>query len=151
MKNILMILRESGIEVTGEQEEKISTAVSENYKTIVDYNNVKTKRDEYKLSLDEVQETLEGFTDVDVEALKGQIQTLTGDLQAEKDARAADAKKIELEKSVETFLTEKKFINEITAKSIKDQLAGELDKDSAKGKAIEDIFSSLITDADGNQ
>lgn len=151
MKNILMILSESGIEVTEEQKEAISTAVSENYKPIADYNNIKSKRDEYKTSLDEVQETLEGFKDVDVEGLRGQIQTLTGDLQSEKDARAEDARKVELERSVETFLSEKKFVNEITAKSIKEQLTGELDKDSAKGKSIEDIFSGLITDGEGNQ
>jgi len=151
MKDILTILTEAEIEIPEDKKATINKAVLENYKTVADYNNVVAKRDGYKESLDDVQGKLEAFKDVDVEELQGQISTLKDDLQAEKDARTADIKKAELEKSVETFLSDKQFINTITATSIKDKLTEELDKDTAKGKSIEDLFKGLVTDADGNQ
>ena len=46
---------------------------------------------------------------------------------------------------------DKKFVNSLTADSIRGKLMEELDKDTAKGKSIEDIFKGLITDKDGNQ
>ncbi|MGL5511906.1 MAG: hypothetical protein ACRDBM_01535, partial [Sporomusa sp.] len=151
MKNILTILKEAGIEIPEDKKETINKAVLENYKTVADYDKATAKRDEYKESLDDVQEKLGKFKDVNLDDLQGQITTLTNSLQAEKDARAADARKVELEKSVETFLADKQFVNAITAASIKDKLTEELDKDTAKGKSIEDLFKGLVTDADGNQ
>jgi len=151
MKNILTILKEAGIEIPEDKKVTIEKAVLENYKTVADYNNVAAKRDGYKESLDDVQNKLGKFKDVNLDELQGQITTLTDDLKAEKEARAADARKVELEKSVETFLADKQFVNAITATSIKDKLTEELDKDTAKGKSIEDLFKGLVTDADGNQ
>lgn len=150
MKDILTILAELEIEIPEDKKATINKAVLENYKTVVDYNKAVAKRDEYKESLDEVQGKLEAFKDVNVDELKNQISTLTNDLQTEKNARIEDARKLELEKSVEAYLSDKQFVNDITATSIKDKLTEELDKDSARGKSIDDLFKGLITDADGN-
>ena len=149
MKNIETIISEAGLEVTEEQLATINKAVAENYKTVNDYNKQVEKRDEYKTSLDEVQSKLDGFKDVDVDNLQEQIKNLAGELQSEKDARAEDARKVGLEKSIEAFLADKEFVNPITAKSIRTELATELDKDTAKGKSISDIFNGLISDEDG--
>ena len=43
------------------------------------------------------------------------------------------------------------FMNGITEEYYKKALMEELDKDSAKGKSISDIFNGMITDKDGNQ
>ena len=40
-------------------------------------------------------------------------------------------------------------MNALTAESLRTKLMEELDKDTAKGKSVDDIFKSLVTDAEG--
>lgn len=166
MKNIEQILKDAGLEVTDEQKAAINSAVTENYRTKSDYDKqakkletAETERDNYKASLDDVQGKLDGFKDVNVEDLKGQIATLTTQLNEEKTARAQDAQKVEREKSVNEFLSsldengnkKYEFLNDITENHYRNALMEELSKDSAKGKSIGDIFTGLITGEDGKQ
>lgn len=116
-------------------------------------------RDGLKASLEDVQGKLDGFKDVDVADLKGQIATLTTQLADEKAARAQDAQRVETEKNVNAFLSavgedgnkKYEFINGITEDFYRGKLLEELSKDSAKGKSIGDIFTALITGEDGKQ
>lgn len=149
MQSYEQIFEELGIQIPDGKMPDLRKKMNENYRTKVDYDKVAAKRDEYKGSLEDVQTKLDGFKDVDVKELQGKISTLTADLQAEKNARAADARKVELEKTVSSFLGEKKFVNALTETAIRNSLLEELDKDTAKGKSIEDIFKGLITDSDG--
>lgn len=159
MQNYEQILAELGIEVPEEKKADLKKKMNENYKTKAEYDKVVEKRDEYKESLDDVQTKLDGFKDVDVSDLKGQIATLTTQLNDEKSARAKDAARVEWEKTINTFLssTDDKgekmydFLNEITESHYRNALMEELEKDSAKGKSIESIFKSMITDAEGKQ
>ena len=159
MQNYEQILQELGIEVPEEKKADLKKKMGENYRTKADYDKAVEKRDEYKQSLDDVQAKLDGFKDVDVTDLKNQISTLTTQLADEKAARAADARKVELDKDVTTLFSaldengEKKyeFLNDITADHYRAALLEELEKDSAKGKSIEDIFKALITDEKGEQ
>lgn len=159
MQNYEQILRELGIEIPEDKKSALKQKMDENYRTKSDYDKAIQKRDEYKTSLDDVQEKLDGFKDVNVDDLKGQIATLTTQLNDEKTARAADAKKVEIEKMVNKFLAETdekgeklyEFANPITENYYRDQLLQELDSDSAKGKSITEIFQKMITDEKGNQ
>lgn len=159
MQNYEQILQELGIEVPEDKKSDLKKKMDENYRTKTDYDKVVQKRDEYKTSLDNVQSKLDGFKDIDVDDLKGQVATLTAQLNDEKAARAADARKVELEKTVNDFLASVddkgaklyEFLNDITANYYKDELTKALDSDSAKGKSIADIFKGLITDKNGNQ
>lgn len=159
MQNYEQILQELGIEVPEDKKSDLKKKMDENYRTKSDYDKAVQKRDEYKTSLDDVQTKLDGFKDIDVDDLKGQINTLTTQLNDEKTARAADARKVELEKMVNGFLSatddkgEKiyEFTNPITENYYREQLLRELDSDSAKGKSISDIFKGLITDENGKQ
>ena len=159
MQNYEQILQELGIEVPEDKKSDLKKKMDENYRTKSDYDKVAQKRDEYKTSLDDTRTKLEGFKDVDVDDLKNQISTLTTQLNDEKTARAADARKAEVEKIVNDFLssTDDKgekmynFLNDITADYYRGELTKALDSDSAKGKSITDIFNTMITDKDGNQ
>lgn len=159
MQNYEQILSELGIEVPEDKKADLKKKMNENYKTIKDYDGVAAKRDEYKASLEDVQGKLDGFKDVNVDDLKGQIATLTTQLNDEKTARAQDAQKVEREKTVSEFLStldengnkKYEFLNDITEGFYRDKLIEELSKDSAKGKSIGDIFTGLITGEDGKQ
>ena len=159
MENYEQILKGLGIEIPEDKKADLKKKMEENYSTKEDYDKAVEKRDEYKTSLEQVQEKLDGFKDVDVDDLKGQIQTLTSELADEKKARAEDTRKVEVEKTVNSFLasTDEKgerqyhFLNDITENHFRDALMAELDKDSAKGKSIGDIFNGMVTDADGKQ
>lgn len=159
MQNIEQILQELGIEIPEDKKNDLKAKMSENYRAKSDYDNVVRKRDEYKTSLDGVQAKLDGFKDVDVDDLKGQIATLTTQLNNEKKARADDARKIEVEKTVNDFLSSTddkgnkmyEFLNDITEDHYRNALVEELGKDSARGKSIGDIFKTMTTGEDGTQ
>lgn len=159
MQNYEQILSELGIEVPDDKKADLKKKMNENYRTKTDYDGVVAKRDEYKASLEDVQGKLDGFKDVDVADLKGQIATLTTQLADEKAARAQDAQRVETEKNVNAFLSsvgedgnkKYEFINGITEDFYRGKLLEELSKDSAKGKSIGDIFTVLITGEDGKQ
>ena len=159
MKNYEQILQGLGIEIPEDKKSDLKKEMSENYRTISDYNKAVEKRDEYKQSLDDVQEKLDGFKDVNVDDMKRQIEDLKKELKDEKDSRAAEAKKAETEKRVREFLEKTgengervyDFLNDITENHYKNALMEELGKDSAKDKSIEYLFNLMITDQDGKQ
>lgn len=89
MKNIYEILKEFGLEIPEEKKADFDKTWKENYRTKSEYDNAVTKRDEYKTSLDTVNEKLKEFEGVNVEDLKGQITQLQSDLKAKDDEYAA--------------------------------------------------------------
>jgi len=151
MKDIYAILTGIGIEVPEEHKATLDKEWRENYRTIAEFEKATAKRDEYKTSLDTVQEQLKAFDGVNLEEYKTQISMLTKDLETEKAARIADEAKHQLEATVESFMGYKQFVNDLTAESIRGKLMGELDKNTAKGRSIDDIFKALVSDKDGNQ
>ena len=146
--------------LTEEQSAKVMEQFGKDITKLQNENReLKVKCSEYESSLKDVQGKLDGFKDVNVDDLKGQIATLTTQLNNEKNARAADAQKVEREKSVNEFFSsldengnkKYEFLNDITESFYRDKLMEELSKDSAKGKSICDIFTGLITGEDGKQ
>lgn len=88
MKNIIEILKSQNIELNDEQSKAIEKEVSENYKTIADYQKQKDKLDvantQLKDTRDAFEEFKKDFDGVDVKDLKGKVDTLTQQL-ADKD------------------------------------------------------------------
>ena len=88
MKNILDILKGQNVELTDEQKNAIENEVKANYKTIADYDKQKEKLDlansQLKETKDAFEEFKKGYECVDVEELKGKVDTLTQQL-ADKD------------------------------------------------------------------
>ncbi|HBY72964.1 MAG TPA: hypothetical protein DEG06_12050 [Lachnospiraceae bacterium] len=150
MKDIYAILTGIGIEVPEDKKATLDKEWKENYRTVAEYEKATAKRDEYKTSLDTVQEQLKAFDGVNLDEYKAQISKLEKDLEDEKTARLADEAKHQLEATVETFMGGKQFVNDLTAESIRGKLMEELDKDTAKGRSIDDIFKALVSDKDGN-
>lgn len=143
MQNYEKILEELGIEIPEDKKADLKKKMSENYKTVADYNKQVEKKDEYKTSLDEVQSKLADLEKEDVDGLKTNITTLTQELADEKEARAKEAKQTELRDKVKDFLSDKKFVNAITEDSIRSQMIQKLEEEN--GKNAEDVFKELTT------
>lgn len=80
MKGIHEILKEFGLEIPADKKADFDKVWKENYRTKSEYDNAVTKRDEYKTSLDTVNEQLKAFEGVDVNDMKGQIAKLQGEI-----------------------------------------------------------------------
>lgn len=143
MQNYEKILEELGIEIPEDKKADLKKKMSENYKTVADYNKQVEKKDEYKTSLDEAQSKLADLEKEDVDGLKTKITTLTQELADEKEARAKEAKQTELRDKVKDFLSDKKFVNAITENSIRSQMIQKLEEEN--GKNAEDVFKELTT------
>nr|DAU47422.1 MAG TPA: minor structural protein [Caudoviricetes sp.] len=143
MQNYEQILAELGIEVPEDKKSDLKKKMSENYKTVADYDKQVKKKDEYKISLDDVQTRLAELEKEDVDGLKAKITTLTQELADEKEARAKEAKQTELRDKVKDFLSDKKFVNAITEDSIRSQMIQKLEEEN--GKNAEDVFKELTT------
>ena len=143
MQNYEKILEELGIEVPEDKKSDLKKKMSENYKTVADYDKQVKKKDEYKISLDDVQTRLAELEKEDVDGLKDKITTLTQELADEKEARAKEAKQTELRDKVKDFLSDKKFVNAITEDSIRSQMIQKLEEEN--GKNAEDVFKELTT------
>ena len=58
---------------------------------------------------------------------------------------------MKLRSTVDTFLSGKHFVNDITRESITDKLVTALGSDDARGKSIDDLFTGLVTDQNGKE
>lgn len=143
MQNYEQILAELGIEVPEDKKSDLKKKMSENYKTVADYDKQVKKKDDYKISLDDVQTRLAELEKEDVDGLKAKITTLKQELADEKEARAKEAKQTELRDKVKDFLSDKKFVNAITEDSIRSQMIQKLEEEN--GKNAEDVFKELTT------
>lgn len=158
MQNYEQIFAELGIEIPEDKLPVLNEKMAKNYKTVAELEGVRRKRDEYKESLDTLNTRLGELEKVDVDGLQTQIGNLKQELDNEKAARAQEAAKLELEKTVTGFFGARdeegklkvEFVNPITENALKSQLMEKLQEDSARGKSVADIFNSLVTDAEGN-
>lgn len=129
MKNIEQILKEAGIEVTDEQKAAVNAAVTENYKTIAEFEKQTKKltvaeadRDTYKEQLDTANETLEKFKDIDPEKQAEEIQKYR---QAAKEAQDMASKQI-LERDQRDYLKGEFDKLEIASGRVRDSLMREI-------------------------
>lgn len=96
MKNIEQILKDAGLEASEEQLKAVNTAVTENYRTIKDYNAQKKKQEDAEEALEmankqltDAQETLKSFEGVDMESVNKKLADYKERAEkAEKDAQA---------------------------------------------------------------
>lgn len=112
MKDILMILKEFGVEVPADKGKAIKEAVLEHYKTAEDYarqadelEKVKTSVSENETTITTLKKQLEGFNGVDVEKLKMTIADLekkNTDIETEYQRKIADRDFSDLLKEVIT-------------------------------------------------
>lgn len=134
MKNVEQILKDAGVELTDEQKAAVNAAVTENYKTIAEFDKqakkltaVEADRDNYKGQLDTANETLEKFKDIDPEKQAEEIQKYK---QAAKEAQDMATK-------------------QILERDQRDYLKGEFDKLKIESGRVRDSLMREIMGEDG--
>ena len=129
------------LEGLGLESEVIDKIMKENGK---DIENAKAKFADYdniKAELQSANETLEKFKDYD--QTKADVEKYK--TEAEKARKESAAKIAALERSakVKDFLSDKKFVNDITRDAIGDKLSEMLGADGSKGKSLDDLFAEI--------
>lgn len=152
--DIIAKLEKMGVEITSEirktfagdwvsdfeaerKKEKITKLEGDNQKLKDDYERIEKELNDLKGSSE------------DVTKLQEKISELTTTLETERKERAAKEESDRLTAQVSDFLKDKHFVNDITADSISNTLVAELQKDTAKGRSISDIFDSIVKDEKG--
>ena len=101
MKNIIEILKESNIELTEEQEESVTKLVNDNYKTIAEFDKQKEKLSLAENNAKDIQKKFDKFKEsydgVDVEELRKKINTLTNDIDTQKNTYETQISKMNLD------------------------------------------------------
>lgn len=111
MKNIIEILKSQNIELTEEQTKAIDDEVKANYKTVADYDR---QADKLKLANDQLEETKNAFEEfkknyegVDIEELKGKVDTLNEQLSAKETEYQTNLNRLDLTSKLKDKLREK--------------------------------------------
>ena len=148
MKDIFTILSEAGVEVSEELKKPILKAVSENYRTIAEFDKKTARISELETQNGELSEQIKTF-DGDKSKLE-ELQNKVADYEKAEKKRKEEQQAAELENSMrERFKGlngEHKYINEYTEKAVfEDFKAAVADKANA-GKSDTEIYSQLVKD-----
>ncbi len=152
--NVIEKLKKHNVEITPEMEkdfagEWISTQEAE--KKQKKFEDLETDKKALQAKVDDLEKELSDIKESskDYDSMKAKVEELTNTLNQERQDRAAKDETERLNAQVAEFFTDKHFVNEITENSIKSTLVAELQKDTAKGRSISDIFDSIVKNEKG--
>ncbi|MGP1430923.1 MAG: phage scaffolding protein, partial [Treponema sp.] len=94
--------------------------------------------------LEKANKTLEGFKDY--EETKATLEKYKAETETAKKEAAAKIASLERSAQVKDFLSGKKFVNDITRDALAAKLTEQLGSEEAKGKSLDDLFSTLTKD-----
>lgn len=142
MKNIFEIMSAIGIEIPEDKKADITKQVAENYKTVAEFDKVKTRleteRDNYKDSYETAQNALKEFDGVDVKDLNGKITKLTEDLKQKDADYQAKISDMEFNSVLDNAISASKAKNSKALKALLD-----VDALKASKNQTEDIKSAI--------
>ena len=97
-----------------------------------------------KAQLEEANKTLEGFADH--EQIKADVGKYKAEAEKAKKEAAVKIASLERTAQVKDFLSDKKFVNDITRDALAAKLTEQLGSEEAKGKSLDDLFAALTKD-----
>lgn len=142
--NFEQIFNELGVVIPEDKKEKFLEKMSENYITIEEYRVCKEEQGKYKKELETKQAEYETSSNSEAIELKEQVETLTRQLEEEKEARASENRRFENKEAVNKFLSGKKFINDITRNSVGERMLNVLTE--SKDSTAEEAFNAVIAE-----
>lgn len=150
MKNIIDILRESGVDVPADKVDALSRSVAENYKTVAEYTKkvekLESERDAQKARADGAEETLKGFDGIDPAKIKDELAEYQRRAESAEKDYAAKLEQRDFRDTLENELAEIKFTSAAAAKAVRDEIerAG-LKRKDGKILGLSDLISRLRT------
>lgn len=150
MKDIFEILKGNGIEVPSEKQADIRRAVSENYKTVNEFNDKIGKLDGQistaNTTISDLKSQLEDFKTVDVKALQDKIKEFE-DAETARQQKETAAKELEaLKNRFAPLKGDNSFLNEGTENWIFNEFQSALTLDENKGKSDKEIYDAVTKD-----
>ena len=151
---IIEELKKMGVEVTADMEKKFAgdwMSEQEVDRKVKKLEQIEREKKDIEEDYEKIEKELNDLkaSSEDVTKLQEKISELTTTLETERKERAAKEESDRLTAQVSDFLKDKHFVNDITADSISNTLVAELQKDTAKGRSILDIFDSIVKDEKG--
>lgn len=123
---------------------KLANLGTGEYVSKAKYSSMELERDNYKTQLATAQDSLKAFKDVDVEKLKGEITTLSTQLQDKETEFNKKLADIEYNSNLESFFSSYKFTSELAKKAaIEEFKKKELKMDNGKFLGGEDFMKEL--------
>lgn len=123
---------------------KLANLGTGEYVSKAKYSSMELERDNYKTQLTTAQDSLKAFEGVDVENLKGEITTLSTQLQNKETEFNNKLAEIEYNSNLETFFSSYKFTSELAKKAaIEEFKKKELKMDNGKFLGGEDFMKEL--------
>lgn len=126
MVNIEEILNANKVTVTDEQKAAIRKAVTENYKTVNEFNkkieNLEAERDGYKQQLATATETLKGFEGIKPEELQAEVEKYKKAAQEQEATFRQELEKRDFSDALEKAIGDYKFSSEYAKKSVMEEI-----------------------------
>lgn len=126
MINIEEILKTNNVTVTDEQKAAINKAVSENYKTINEFekrvSKLEAERDGYKEQLDTATETLKGFDGIKPEELQAEVEKYKKKAEEQEETFKKELEKRDFSDALDKAIGDYKFSSEYAKKSVMEEI-----------------------------
>lgn len=150
MKDIFEILKAHGIEVEEAKQKDIRRAISENFKTINEFNDkvndLTSQLNTANGTITDLRGKLDDASKVDVKALQDRIKEFE---DAEATRKQNEAKQKELDALKNRFAPlkgENTFINEATENWMFEEFKKAIELDENKGKSDATVYETVIKD-----
>lgn len=126
MINIEEILKVNNVTVTDEQKAAINKAVSENYKTINEFekrvSKLEAERDGYKEQLDTATETLKGFDGIKPEELQAEVEKYKKKAEEQEETFKKELEKRDFSDALDKAIGDYKFSSDYAKKSVMEEI-----------------------------
>lgn len=126
MINIEEILKANNVTVTDEQKAAINKAVSENYKTINEFekrvSKLEAERDGYKEQLDTATETLKSFDGIKPEELQAEVEKYKKKAEEQEETFKKELEKRDFSDALDKAIGDYKFSSEYAKKSVVEEI-----------------------------
>ncbi len=148
MKNVIEILKALGIEVPEDKTAELNKAVSENYKTIAEFDKkiskIEGERGDLRSQLTTAQETLKGFEGIDPAAIQQQLKEYKEKVDAAERDYNEKLEKRDFDDALKAELETVKFSSEAAKKAVMAEIteAGLKLKDG-KIMGLSDLLSQI--------
>ena len=150
MRDIIDILKDSGIEVEEEKTTDLRKAIAKHYKTINEYKEIGEKYEEQLSAandaITDLKGKLENAEKVDVKALQQKIADYEQAEQKRRDDESAAKANEALKGRFASLKGEHKYINEYTESAMFEEFKKALELDENKGKSDSDIYAAITKD-----